>query len=113
MDVVDNESQPVELTLKLPSYYLWLFVKILRGNIDVVKHIWSPNLKISPCVASFPIHHKNDMNRVIYANSITLTPGTIAIDLSDDRIIVHALTTESMDEVSSGEMDDRVASLVK
>lgn len=113
MDVVDNESQPVDITLKLPSYYWWLFIKIVQGNIDVVKRVWSPRLNINPGVATFPVHQKTEMGRVIYANSITLTPGTIAIDIKDSWITVHSLTKESLEEIAQGEMDSKVLKLEK
>lgn len=113
MDVVDHESQPIELTPRLPRYYLWLFVKIIQGNIDVVKRIWSPASAISPCVRSFPLPQKSDMAKVIYANSITLTPGTIAINMTDDEVLVHSLTAEGLEEVEAGVMAQRVAALEK
>lgn len=113
MDVVDNESQPVDITLKLPSYYWWLFVKIVQGNIDVLRRVWSPTLDISPAVATFPVSQQSEMARVIYANSITLTPGTIAINITNNWVTVHSLTKEGLDEIAQGEMHRRVANLEK
>lgn len=113
MDVVDNESQPVDITLKLPAYYWWLFIKIVRGNIDVLMRVWSPKLDISPGVATFPVRLKTEMGRVIYANSITLTPGTIAIDIQENWITVHSLTKEGLEEITHGEMLSKVANLEK
>lgn len=111
MDVVDHESQPVHLALGLPLYYLWLLKQLVLSNIDVVKRIWLGNSSISPSMARLPISQRTDMGRVIYANSITLTPGTVAIDLQGDCIVVHALTADNIAELESGDMDRRVSRL--
>ena len=54
---------------------------------------------------------KTDLGRVIFANSITLTPGTVSVDMLDDQIVVHALTDEAAAEDASGEMNRRVTDL--
>lgn len=113
MDVVDHESQPVHLTRRLPSYYAWLLKELLNSNIDVVKRIWIGNRSISPSMAVLPISQRTDMGRVIYANSITLTPGTVAIDVETDSIVVHSLTASGIADLRSGEMDRRVSRLEK
>lgn len=110
MDVVDHESQPVHITLKLPAYWMWLFKEIVIANISVVKHIWLGNKSISPTLGTIKASQKTDMGKVIYANSITLTPGTVAVDLVGDRILVHALLRENVEALQSGEMDRRVIS---
>lgn len=111
MDVVDHESQPLHLSSRLPGFWLWLVVKIIRSNVDVVRHIWLGNKSISPCAARLPLDQKTDMGRVIYANSITLTPGTVSMDMDDNMVLVHALTKESIDELRLGEMNRRVVEL--
>ncbi|MGL6159126.1 Na+/H+ antiporter subunit E [Microbulbifer sp.] len=111
MDIVDRESQPIHLTLKLPGYYWWLFRKILAANLDVAVRAWRGPSAISPCIGSIPVNQTTDMGRVIYANSITLTPGTVAMRLDGDTIIVHALTREGLSELHSGEMERRVREL--
>ena len=111
MDVVDHESQPVHLTLKIPAYYTWLIKEIIRSNLVVVKHIWLGNKSISPVFATITASQKTEIGKVIYANSITLTPGTVTVNLEGDRIMVHALLEESIKDLESGEMDRRVAQL--
>ncbi len=108
MDVVDHESQPVHLTPRLPSYYIWLIQQIIVSNIDVVKRIWQPKPDLSPCLAKLPISQQTDMGRVIYANSINLTPGTLTIELTDDYAIVHSLTKAAMDELIEDGMNKKV-----
>jgi len=111
MDVVDEESQPIHLTTRLPGFFWWLLVKIVRANIDVVRHIWQPQLNISPCTATLTASQRSDMGKVIYANSITLTPGTVTLDVEGDQIRVHALTADGLEDLKSGEMDRRVSIL--
>lgn len=111
MDVVDEESQPIHMTIRLPGYFWWLLVKIVQANIDVVRHIWRPKLEITPGTASLTASQQSDMGKVIYANSITLTPGTVALNVIDDQIVVHSLTREGLEELQGGEMDRRVSEL--
>lgn len=111
MDVVDRESQPLYLTPNIFSYYLWLIKEIIQANIVVVKHIWLGNTSISPTLKRFKISQKTDMGKVIFANSITLTPGTVTIDLKNDEVVVHALLQKDIESLLAGEMDRRVSLL--
>jgi len=111
MDVVDHEAPPLHLTRKLPGYYAWLIKEIVNANISVVKHIWLGNKTISPTLKTIKASQKTDIGKVIYANSITLTPGTVSVALEDDRIMVHALLRESIKDLETGEMDRRVTQL--
>lgn len=111
MDVVDHESQPVHLTIRIPGYWLWLIKRVILANLNVTQHIWRGSSTISPTRFTLKASQKTDMGKVIYANSITLTPGTVAIDLEGDTITVHALTQQVADDLKSGEMDRRVSRL--
>jgi len=111
MDVVDHESQPIYLSSKIFGYYLWLIKEIIKANITVVKHIWLGEQSISPTLKTIKISQKTDMGKVIYANSITLTPGTVAIDIVDNEITVHALLYKDLESLEIGEMDRRVTLL--
>lgn len=109
MDVVDHESVPLYLTPRLPAYYGWLLWQIILSNIDVARRVWSGN--ISPTVADIPIRNLSDVGKVIYANSITLTPGTVAMDMDNERIRVHAISREGIEALLTGEMDHRIRQL--
>ena len=111
MDVVDHESQPVHLTLKIPTYFAWLAKEIVVANIVVVKHIWLGNKTISPVMTTIKASQKTDTGKVIYANSITLTPGTVTIQLEDDKFMVHSLLEKSIKDLETGDMDRRVTQL--
>ena len=111
MDVIDHEAQPIHLTPKLFSYIAWLIKEIIMSNILVVKHIWLGNKSISPVFATITASQKTDIGKVIYANSITLTPGTVTVHLDGDKFLVHALLKDSIKDLESGEMDRRVSQL--
>lgn len=108
MDVVDGESQPLHLTFTVPVYLVWLTREIIASNIAVARCVWLGPRSISPRVIRVAASQKSDIGVVIYANSITVTPGTVSIDLEGNEITVHALTREAAESLLSGEMDRRV-----
>ena len=107
MQIVDDEGHPVHLALAHLTYGPWLLWQIILANIDVSKRVLSGD--ISPRWVRIKAPQKTALGRVIYANSITLTPGTVTLLLSDGILTVHALTQESAAELQSGDMDRRVA----
>ena len=112
MDVIDHESLPLHLSwTKLPVYILWLLKEVVVSNISVVKHIWLGNDSISPTLSTMQVNQKTEIGKVIYANSITMTPGTVTVDLAGDQITVHSLLRENIDTLELGEMDRRVSQL--
>jgi len=111
MGLVDREGVPVELLPKLVPYAPWLVWEVAKANLDVARRILSPSLPISPCIIETRATQDDDLGKVIYANSITLTPGTISIDIEGDLITVHALTREAAEGVQTGDMDRRVTRL--
>jgi len=105
MNVIDHESYPIQISSKLPNFFVYISREIVKANIDVVKRIVTNEGKnISPQVVELPVSQESDLGRVMYANSITLTPGTVSIELSDDKVLVHALSKEGADDLASGEM---------
>jgi multicomponent Na+:H+ antiporter subunit E len=111
MDVIDHEAQPIHLTTRLPGYFLWLIREIVISNLLVVKHIWLGNDSISPQFATLTVSQRTDMGKVIYANSITLTPGTVTVEMEGDKFLVHALLQPAIKDLEAGEMDRRVSGL--
>jgi multicomponent Na+:H+ antiporter subunit E len=111
MDTVDRQSRALHWTLRMPGYWLWLCKEIVRANIDVVNRIWRGHTATSPAQFTLQASQKTEIGRVIYANSITLTPGTVAIDLDGDTITVHALSQHAAAELLSGAMDRRISRL--
>ncbi len=94
MKIIDRETVPylhIPLTM---SYFVWLFREIAKANIAVVKAVLKPDMEISPSLIKVPMHQDTDMGRTMFANSITLTPGTVSVAMEDDHILVHALLAE-------------------
>ena len=108
MNIVDREGAPVELPLRALGYLPWLLWEIMKANLDVAGRILRPRMPISPRLITVRCTQTHDIGRVIYANSITLTPGTVSVDVRGDEITVHALTAEAADALMEGEMDRRV-----
>ena len=104
MDIIDHESYPVHLSLRLLRYYFFLGKEIIVANIDVIKRILTPGNSISPQIFTIPSGKQSDLSKVIYANSITLTPGTVTLALTDDEIKVHALSKEGAEDLQTGRM---------
>ena len=113
MDALDEDVIEFKLKRKHFSYWSWLAKEIFKANIDVSKVILSPKMNLSPRLVRVPLSQSNELATVIYANSITLTPGTVSVDIEGDEIIVHALTQELMDGLTEGDMDQRVNYLEK
>ena len=108
MQVADPEGHPSHLLLRILAYLPWLTWAIVKSNLDVALRILRPSLPISPCMITVKASQTTDVGKVIYANSITLTPGTVSVGLDADEITVHCLTREAAEDVETGAMDRRV-----
>ncbi len=111
MDIIDPEGHPNHLFLGLLLYIPWLLWEICKSNIDIARRILDPKLPISPSVVRIKTSQKTHLGQVIYANSITLTPGTVSVEVEEGEIIVHALTSETAAALLEGSMDRRVTRL--
>lgn len=108
MDVVDHEGVPLHLGGRFWLYFPWLMKEIFVANLHVAKIILSPSLPINPILVHYRASQKTDLGRAIYANSITLTPGTITTAVMGDALEVHSLTWQDVDGREEDEMDRRV-----
>ncbi len=112
MGIDDDEGAPAQLGIRPFTTYLpWLAKEIWDSNIEVTKTILSKDMELKRNMIEVGAHQKTELGRVILANSITLTPGTVSVKLEGDRILVHALSFEGAEEDLSGEMDRRVSQL--
>ena len=111
MGIVDAEGLPLDLVPGLLRYAPWLFGTVIQANFDVARRILHPRLPITPTVIRVPAEQRTAPGRVSYANSITLTPGTISLEVSDAEIEVHALSVDAAEDLQSGEMGRRVVAL--
>ncbi|NEV62640.1 Na+/H+ antiporter subunit E [Thiorhodococcus minor] len=105
----DTRGYSLRMLLRLPGYWVWLVGEIVKANLDVVRRVWRPHTyPISPVIGHLPLSQKTRLGKTIYANSITLTPGTVAIEVSDDAVMVHALSESAYADLAAGDMDRRV-----
>jgi len=111
MDIVDRETHPVHLHPNFFLYFVWLAWEITKANIDVARRILDPRLPISPNMLTVKSTQKSDLGHASFANSITLTPGTVTVSVEGDVIQVHALTREAAEALAEGEMDRRVTKI--
>jgi multicomponent Na+:H+ antiporter subunit E len=107
MAVVDHEGHPIHLGAAAAWYWPWLFKEIVKSAWDVTKLIVHPRLPISPTLIRVRPTQKTDVGLTVYANSITLTPGTIAVTVERDEFLVHALTADGAASLAEGDMDRR------
>jgi len=99
------------LVLRAPVYAAWMLVKIVQANIRVTRLLLDPRITIKPRLIRTRARQRTELARMIYANSITLTPGTVTLDLRGDELLIHALGPVSAGSVVSGEMDRAVRRL--
>ena len=108
MDVIDQEKYPAHMTILLWRFWLFLAREVIISNIHVVRCIFKPGKNISPQLLDLPLKHKADLSNVIYANAITMTPGTVSMNLDKKTITVHTISTEAASDLCSGRMANAV-----
>jgi multicomponent Na+:H+ antiporter subunit E len=111
LDVVDEEGHPIHRLRRVLGYWPWLLKEVVLANWDVAKAILGRAGTIRPQLVTLPASQADELGRVIYANSITLTPGTVTLDLDGRSLTVHGLTRTAVDGLGSGDMDRRVTAL--
>lgn len=87
------------------KFVLILLVEIVKANIDVALIVLNPTMPISPCFVKVPLKINNNIVKVIYGNAVTLTPGTLTIDIEEDGFIIHALTEEAAEGMKDSIME--------
>jgi len=113
IDATDDEGLPTHLFARLPAYLVWLVGEIVKSNYATAKFILSGNS--DPEIFTVTATQKTAAGMATYANSITLTPGTVTMDIAEyaakDQFLVHALHADFGDDVRSNDMDRRVTAL--
>ena len=107
MDVVGVEHNPVLYSWRMPVYWGWLIGQIIKANFGVVQRVVFPK-GIRPRLITVPVPHQNAIAKVTYANSCTLTPGTVALHLTEDELTAHVLDDRSAASLEDGTMARRV-----
>lgn len=105
MKIFDGETVPYLNLLPTLSYLVWLSKEIVKANVQVVKSVLSPDMEVSPTLVKVPAKNLTDLGGTVFANSITLTPGTVSLAINKDDILVHALLEEMSDPVGFADMN--------
>jgi len=108
MNVIDHEGSPAHITSRMIVYLPWLAWQVVLSNLHVARQILSPSMPIRPSIIEVKATQKREFGQVVYANSITMTPGTVSIEVIGSVITVHALTRDSAEGLETGDMDRRV-----
>jgi multicomponent Na+:H+ antiporter subunit E len=109
--LTDEEGFPIEKLPRALAYWPWLGWQMVLSALNVSKIILDPKLPISPTMVKVDAQQKSAVGLATYANSITLTPGTISVEVSErgKTIWVHAITRENAEGFADDEMNRRVA----
>ncbi len=91
MDVVDHEGLPLQIGGRFMLYLPWLLWEIFKSNVVMARIVLDPRLPIDPKLGRYPLPYRTDLGRVIFGNSVTLTPGTVTTSIDGDTIEVHVL----------------------
>ena len=110
MRVIDETPITFQINLfGFATYCFWLIKEILKSNIGVTKTILSPRIKIKQNMFDVPLCPKSEAAQVIFANSITLTPGTITVETEENSLLVHSLNFTGTTEDEIADMGKRVS----
>lgn len=107
LKVIDREGVPYGRLLHLLVYWVWLVIEIFKANWQVIKAILSVDTTINPALVKLKTQRESDLAKTVFANSITLTPGTVTVAVESGSMLVHALNEENAGPGAFDEMDKR------
>lgn len=107
--VLDNDGVPIGLMPRILGYWWWLAGEIGKANVAVIRQALAVEPKLCPKLFIVPNPPQSSVGKATFANSITLTPGTVSVDLRENEILVHGLTEELCDVAAITDMGERVA----
>lgn len=108
MGLLDRETAPFPRLIPFVAYWVWLGGEIFKANVYVVRTAMKPELDIKPTLVRVPVNLRSDLARATFANSITLTPGTVTVEVEETGFLVHALTPELAELSNFRDMEARV-----
>ena len=109
LDIIDREGAPYVRLPQLMKYYPWLAVEVVKSNWVVIRACLRADLDITPTLAKVKTVCKTDLAKVTFANSITMTPGTVTVEIEGDKLLVHGLYEAGTEPEGFVEMDKRCA----
>lgn len=95
MDLVFTKHEASKITFKTMKWFLILLIRLIKemviANIHVAKIVLSPSLPVDPGFVTIKQPLKKPLNQALFGNAITLTPGTLTVDMTSEEIVVHGL----------------------
>lgn len=114
-DLVFYNAEVSKLTFRTIKRLLVLFFVLLfniaKSNIEVAKIVLSKKMPIDPGFVTIKNPLKRELNQALFANAITLTPGTLTVDMNDDEIVVHGLVKEQVNHLDGSSLEKAFMSL--
>ena len=107
--VLDAEGIPGGVIPGIFGYWVWLISEIGKANLIVARHALAVKPKLSPKLFLVPNPPRSAVGKATFGNSITMTPGTVTVDVREEEILVHGLTEELADVDAIRAMGERVA----
>jgi multicomponent Na+:H+ antiporter subunit E len=111
LDREDGAALPYKMGLRPLLYVPWILWEITKSGLHVARVVLTPSLPLGRRLLRVKGSMKTDIAQVVYGNSITLTPGTLTLDIREGEFLVHALTDDAADGLLTGDMDRKVAAL--
>ncbi|MDQ7793747.1 MAG: Na+/H+ antiporter subunit E [bacterium] len=96
---------------RLIVYTAVLLAEVVKANVQVAYIVLHPRLPVDPCLVIYHVGLEQEATRTLLANSITLTPGTLTVDLHGADFVVHALTGEAAGGLPQGPMERRLVAM--
>ena len=112
LKLVSEIYQPVKSLPRFLFYLPWLIWQIILASLDVTRRSWGTASAIQPRFVKVPVKIRHPLAQTLLANSITLTPGTVTVDVEEDHYLIHALTDEAEEGVLDGSMEKRIAVMI-
>ena len=109
LDIIDREGAPYVRLLGFIGYTPWLMKEIAKANWTVIQACLKADLDIAPALVKVKTVCRSDLAKVTFANSITLTPGTVTVEVEGDKLLVHGLYEQDSQPEAFLEMDRRSA----
>lgn len=95
LKIVDRDASPYHRALRLLVYMGWLIIEIVKANLAVIARVLGVRHSIDPAMVEITTTARTSLGKVLFANSITLTPGTVTVDVDGQVLKVHALVREN------------------
>lgn len=113
MSIIDDEAVPTQIQLRILNYSVWIGFEIIKSNIAIAKLILARNPALAHHFIRVQSSQKTEFGKVLFANSITLTPGTVTVETADGALLVHAINHSAANEDALAAMDRRVTATEK